>query len=187
VIWGSTAVHLNNHVLIFGYRENGLDGLDAKRTMVLARAPAERLHDVAAWQFRTSDDWKNNASEAVDLCADIATEYSISALPNSAGWMLVTHDAFLSPDIVVRTAPTPWGPWSTKRTVFRCPENARHPDVFTYAAKHHPHLDTPTHFVISYAANASHLSTVLNDTSLYMPRFVRVPWTAVIEGVPPGK
>jgi len=76
---------------------------------------------------------------------------------------------------MARTAPEPWGPWSSPTVIYRCPEAKWDKQIFCYAAKAHPMLSSATHeLVITYAANSFDLAQVLTDARLYWPRFVRV-------------
>jgi len=84
-------------------------------------------------------------------------------------------DVFLSPTIVAYTAHDPWGPWSGKTEVYVCPEADPKRGTFCYASKQNPVYSADETLVISYAANANDLATVVNDPSLYVPRFIRVP------------
>jgi hypothetical protein len=143
--------------------------------MLLARAPPARLDDFDAWRFYSPKGWLRTPAGAAALCPDVAAEYSVTFLPSLNRFLLVTHDAFLSPTIVARTAPAPWGPWSEKKAVYTCPEADPRRGVFCYAAKLQPALSDSAALVISYAANANDAETVFGDASLYMPRFIRVP------------
>jgi hypothetical protein len=58
--------------------------------------------------------------------------------------------------------------------LYRSPEMKQNKKLFTYAAKAHPHLSGENELVISYVVNAHDLGTVLDDATLYWPRFVRV-------------
>jgi hypothetical protein len=175
--WGSSALVHQGHTYLYGYTENGGKGLDFQRFMILARVPVGMLADVSAWRYYRKGEWVTDASQAERLCPGVACEYSVTYIPARKRFLLVTHDLFLSPKIVARTAETPWGPWSEKRDVYTCAEAAAKTGVFCYAAKHQPVFSTDDTLVISYAANGSDMSTVLNDPSLYVPRFIRVPLT----------
>jgi len=49
--------------------------------------------------------------------------------------------------------------------------------VLVYAGKGHPEL-TGAPLVATYASNSTRLPTLVADTTLYYPRFVRVSWAA---------
>ncbi len=175
VFWGSSALAHEGYTYLYGYTENGGKGPGFQRHMLLARAPAGKLGDFAAWRYFAKGAWLEDAARAERLCPGVACEYSVTYIPARRRFLLVTHDMFLSPKIVARTSETPWGPWSDKIDVYTCPEAGAGRGVFCYAAKHQPVLSTGDTLVISYAANANDMNTVLNDPSLYVPRFIRVP------------
>ena len=79
-------------------------------------------------------------------------------------------------DIVMRTAPTLSGTWSSPRVVYHPPEE-QCPGVLTYAAKAHPELSSPglgSAVAVTYATNNLDFGTLVRDTSLYFPRFVKL-------------
>ena len=164
---------------VYGYRENGAKGLDFQRHMLLARAPSGKLGDFSAWRFFGKGSWHETPQEAEPLCPGVATEYSVTYLSAQKRFLLVTHDLFLSPKIVARTAEHPWGPWSDKTDLYTCPEADPTRGVFCYAGKLQSGLSDDRTLVLSYAANANDLAIVLSDATLYVPRFVRIPASAV--------
>lgn len=175
LFWGSCALVRDGYTYLYGYTENGAKGLAFQRYMILARVPAGKLGVFAAWRYFAKGTWLADAAQAERLCPSVACEYTVTFIPSRKRFLLVTHDMFLSPKIVARTAENPWGPWSDKHELFTCPEAAAKPGVFCYAAKHQPVFSTDDTLVISYAANGNDMNTVLSDPSLYVPRFIRVP------------
>ncbi|MEN6311815.1 MAG: exo-alpha-sialidase [Acidobacteriota bacterium] len=179
VFWGSAALAAGGYVYVYGFLENGKKGLDFRRGMLAARAPSGRLGDFSAWRFFDGNAWQEDIRTAAEICADVATEYSVTRLPGRGRFLLVTHDAFLSPKIVARTAANPWGPWSDKIELYTCPEADAKRGVFCYAAKHQPVYSDEKTIVVSYATNADDMNTVLDNPSLYVPRFIRLPLGAI--------
>ena len=177
--WGSSALSHDGFTYLYGYAENAGKGLDFQRHMILARAPAGKLGDFSEWRYYGKDGWLKDASQADRLCPSVATEYSVTYIPSRKRFLLVTHDMFLSPKIVARTAELPWGPWSEKIEIYSCPEADGKRGVFCYAAKHQPVFSDAGALVISYATNANDMNTVLSDPALYVPRFIRVPLTDI--------
>ena len=175
VFWGSSALVHDNFAYVYGYEENGGKGLDFRRQMLLARAPSGKLADFAAWRFYGKGAWHAEAEQAEPVCPGVATEYSVTFISARKRFLLVTHEMFLSPKIVARTAENPWGPWSDTIGLYTCPEANSSRGVFCYAAKHQLVFSDDQTLAISYAANANDTATVLNDPSLYVPRFIRVP------------
>jgi hypothetical protein len=168
--YGSSLVVTNGFIYIFGARR---DSHSLK--MILARAPETSLADFSTWRFRTRKTWSTNAADAADLCDRMATEFSVSWLPALGKYVLICTKDGLSDEILLRTAPDPWGPWSDATVVYHCPEMKYGPKVFCYSAKAHPMLATqPDELIVTYAANSLESTGTLVDPRLYWPRFVRV-------------
>lgn len=169
--FGSAILKTNGFVYIFGTHERK----GAGKMMILARAPETDLGNFTAWQFRTHDNWTTNIADMADLCSGMASEYSVSWLPAWQRYVLICTENGLSEKIMARTAPEPWGPWSTATVVYRCPEPAQGKRTFCYSAKAHPMLaQAADELIVTYAANSFEFSQLMDDAQLYWPRFVRV-------------
>src|SRR5579863_10359902 len=91
------------------------------------------------------------------------------------GFAAVFTRGGLSPEIVVRQAPRPEGPWGPPAVVHRCPEADWNPKYFCYAAKAHPELASgDRELIVSYAVNSTDFGQAIRDLRIYRPRFVRV-------------
>jgi Domain of unknown function (DUF4185) len=145
-----------------------------ERFLIAARVPMEQIDDFAQWQFYDDGKWTNNFQSSSRLTDGVAAELSVSYVPAVKKYVLVYSEAGLSPNILIRTAPTPTGPWSQPVSVYRCPEAGWDNRIFCYAAKNHPELAGNGELLISYAANSFELSHVVADARLYWPRFIRV-------------
>ena len=169
--FGSAALATNGFIYIFGTHD--VHGRDRK--MLLARAPENSLADFSSWRFRTSTDWSTNVLEAADLCGQMGSEYSVSWQPKLRRYVLICTENGLSPKIIMRTSPNPWGPWSAGKIIYECPDVTWDKSIFCYAAKAHPMLaQSPDEVILTYAANSFSLSKLMSDTRLYWPRFVRL-------------
>lgn len=171
-LFGSAILARNGFIYVYGTDERKGSG----REMILARAPEGKPGDFSTWRFRTRDGWSPKVEKAEPLCGGIATEYSVSWLPSLRRYVLISTENGLSEKIIARTAPEPWGPWSAASVVYRCPEarQDRKKQIFCYSAKAHPMLTTaPDELILTYAANSSDFTQVVNDARLYWPRFVR--------------
>ena len=81
-------------------------------------------------------------AEAVPLFDGIPNEMSVSFNAH-LGCYLAVHSLTMTDQIVGRTAPTPWGPWSAPTVLWTVKvENPtpRYPTLI-YAGKEHPELD----------------------------------------------
>ena len=89
------------------------------------------------------------------------------------GQLLVFQTQGFGPaDVVVRTAPTPTGPWTATQMLYRPSEYYR-PNAMVYSAKAHPEL-TGADLVLTYATNTFEFAEHLTDSLIYYPRFVRL-------------
>lgn len=170
IVFGSAMFARNGSVFIFGTldrpKEKGFG-----RRMVVARAPAMTLDDFKSWRFFTGRDWCEDFKKVSDQGPQVAAEYSV--MPYRDRYLLVTHEPMLGPRIVARSAGNPWGDWSEAVELYKCHE-AKTKGVFTYSGKAHAALSNGNEILITYAANAFKLSDVINDATLYWPKFVRV-------------
>jgi len=102
-----------------------------------------------------------------------------SAILPGDGFLEVNSDGFGATDIVMRRAHTLEGPWSPPEKVYRPPESNA-PKAFVYAAKSHAELKGAD-LVLTYATN-SFDDKVMNDMTLYFPRFVKIDLTKAAQG-----
>lgn len=173
--FGSAVLRVGEQAYIYGYEEKPGKPF-ASRRLLVARAPADKLTDFAAWRFLAANgEWTAEVTDAAAQIEALGTEFSVHALPHRKQYVLVYTELGLSDRIVGRFATHPQGPWSDAVLLYRCPEMKQNPKVFTYAGKAHPHLAAGDHeLVLSYAVNSFELAPVINDAELYWPRFVRV-------------
>ena len=171
--FGSATLRVKDDVYVYGYDEKPGKPF-AVRKLVVARVPAGKLADYDSWRFFSGGEWKPDAKELTALADNVATELSVSYLPAFKQFVLVYTENGLSERIVGRFADAPEGPWSKPVVLYTCPEMKRDKRLFTYAAKAHPHLAGDGELVVSYVVNSFELAPVINDATLYRPRFVRV-------------
>jgi hypothetical protein len=171
--FGVAALRDGEFVYVYGYEETAGKPFPNRR-LVLARVPAAKLADFAAWRFYSGGQWKAEASDLTPLADHIGTEGSVSYVPGLKRYALVCTENGLGDRMVGRFAESPAGPWSEPVLLYRCPEMRQSKKVFSYAAKAHPHLGGENELVITYCVNAYELGPVLNDATLYWPNFVRV-------------
>ena len=89
-------------------------------------------------------------------------------------FLQVQMDGFPRGAIAVRRARALWGPWSRLRGVFR-PDQVVALDrrSFIYSAKAHPEIKTDG-LAVTYCTNSFDLGTLVDDKTLYFPRFIRL-------------
>lgn len=135
--------------------------------------------DLSSPEWWSAGAWAASASVTTlpaPLFGDGATELSVQPDPRGQGWLEVQTVGFGAATLDVRSAPGFTGPWGGLSIVYTPPESSR-PNVLVYAGKGHPEL-TGAPLVATYASNSTRLPTLVADTTLYYPRFVRVSWAA---------
>ena len=171
---GSSVLTVGGVCYIYGTIDDPVAG-PGRRQAIVARVAAERLWDFAEWRFFAGGGWVAEAGRAVPVCADAAPEFSVSYQAGIGRYVMVHSAAGLSPEMVVRYAAAPEGPWGAPVPFFRCPEAGWDPRVFCYAAKGHPEVEpSPDALTVTYVANATELALVEADARLYRPRFLRL-------------
>lgn len=171
LFFGASFLREGKDVYIYGIsEESGKD--NQSKAMIMAKAPEASLGYFGTWRFYAGGKWVKDYRDAEELCPGIATEYSVTYLPETRQYLLVTSGDGFSGEIFTRTAQKPWGPWGKSRLLYRCPEIKGGKDIFCYAAKAHPELSGKGGLIITYAANSTDFAR-LTDASLYRPRFLR--------------
>jgi hypothetical protein len=159
----------DDHVVALALREPG------DHAGYLARWSSEALAaghlDAAEW-WTGSGGWLSGGAPAV-VIADAGAECSLQWNAPLSTFVHVKSEGFGATTVALRFADQLTGPWSPPRIAFRPPESDQ-PNAFVYAAKAHPEL-SGADLVVTYVANTfGPLSTLLSDTTLYYPRFVKI-------------
>jgi hypothetical protein len=172
VQWGAAVHRDGNELLVYGVADEG-----EHKHLLLATTSALRPGET--WRYRTAGGmWSTTPTDAARLLTGVSNEVSVLPLPglDDAGWLLVTSDTRLphgSWPIVAYRAPHPAGPWTGPQLILEPPENS------TGCYAYNPtflRLDGAS-FLLVYNVNGS-LADVLNDETIYRPRFRLVRLTA---------
>ncbi|HRK30603.1 MAG TPA: DUF4185 domain-containing protein [Tepidisphaeraceae bacterium] len=111
----------------------------------VARTSANHITNPNVYEyFAGGDRWSEQAFEASSLFGNMPSEMSIS-FNEHLNCFLAVHSLDLTGQIVARTAPNPWGPWSAPVTLWQIepaplPYELPYPFRLTYAGKEHPQL-----------------------------------------------
>jgi Domain of unknown function (DUF4185) len=102
------------------------------------------------------------------------TEFTVHRSEELDSYLQIQFTGFPRTSLGFRMAHALTGPWSRLEPFYR-PEEARadDPGVMLYAAKAHPE-QAADGLALTYASNAFQLARVIDDQSLYFPRFVTV-------------
>lgn len=110
------------------------------------------------------------------LMGDAQAEFNVYPNPPHTPYLEVQTDAFGAAALAYRTAGALTGPWPGLRQFYYPPEYGQS-NILIYAAKMHPMLTgSGADLAVSYSANSTVFNTLVADTSLYYPRFLKVTW-----------
>lgn len=102
------------------------------------------------------------------------TEFTVVDSPAGKGYLLFQFEGFPVTPIGVRTAPALIGPWSPVKPFLSADElMPSSPGLMLYAAKAHPEQKCAG-LALTYASNTHKLEQLLDSSSIYYPRFVRL-------------
>lgn len=173
-IFGSALARSGDELVVYGVE---MATTNRPFGMLVAKVHVDQAHDESQWRFFDGRRWSRSEKAIRPILDSVPTEFSVHRAEDVPGtpWVLTYMEGGIFGNILMRLSPSPTGPWSEPVRVFECPEKTRGEGVFCYSAKAHPGFQPePGRVIVSYCANAPKISTVLNDTALYRPRFVRV-------------
>jgi hypothetical protein len=171
--FGAALLTEGEHLYIYGV-DDIAQGQWRHKNMVLARAPLASVADFRTWCFYREGNWITDAAKAGQLVSGVGNDYSVTYHARLKSYVLVSTENGLSPNIIARIAPAPWGPWSSPAIVYNCPEAGWNKNIFCYGGRAHPELvRDDDELVISYVANSFDFWQVARDARLYWPRFIR--------------
>jgi hypothetical protein len=147
----------------------GVEDLPIRNQLHVARVPTGGL--LGPWEFYTGSGWSADQFDSAGTLEGIGT--SLGVVRVGRLYVLFSFDGVpFSPKIVLYTSCTPYGPWGHRTTVYTTPEAVG--DTFTYNAKVHPQATNSAGLLVSYDVNSFDFGDLLDDVSLYRPRFIRV-------------
>ncbi|MCA9418200.1 MAG: DUF4185 domain-containing protein [Candidatus Omnitrophica bacterium] len=147
ILWGEedpkfgTAVLLHEGmVYVYGVKHDAR-GVQCAH---VARVPKDRLHDFEAYEYLATEEpkWSRHVQDASPVLTGPPNEMSVS-FNSYLGCFLAVHSNDLSGDIVGRTAPNPWGPWSDPVVLWTVRPEYQNPPPYPpliYAGKEHPEI-----------------------------------------------
>jgi hypothetical protein len=100
------------------------------------------------------------------------TEFTVHYESRLKRFVQIQTEGFGDAEMAVRWATEMTGPWSSKQKFYR-PEEASRADALIYAGKAHPTL-TGAEMVLTYVVNSRDFGRLVNDESIYYPRFLKV-------------
>lgn len=174
----ATTVVYDGYAYLFALYEHG------NRPLLVTRIPLTKLTEPAAnlEYLATDGTWKHgfDPAHAKEVMARGSTELSIRYHPELHQWVAVMFDpSWFSDKVLLRTAPTLTGPWSEGDVIYRVPEMQSGPkrdkNVFCYAGKEHPELESGAkNVVFTYVCNTMNIPGLLTDLDIYHPKVVEI-------------
>lgn len=147
----------------------------AEGQVILARIHRYYLadQDPGGWEFRADSGWVRRPQAAATIFEAGPTEMTVCRVKGLDGFFAVYTDQGMGPDIVIRHAPRPEGPWSLPLKVYHCPEADS--GLLLYGAKAHPELATRYgQLIITYCRNTGSLEKDLSQPEVYFPQALDV-------------
>lgn len=173
VIIGSASVlRKGDHLYAFSVKESTSHEVYVVRWPV-SRAKAGDLTRPQWWNGRTKT-WVTQSRlkrQPPPLFSGGQTEFTVHFCRSLRGFLQVQAVGFGPASIGFRFARKLTGKWSRPQ-VFYKPEEASRPRIMIYAAKAHPELKG-AELVLTYATNSFDFARLVDDMSLYYPRFLR--------------
>lgn len=173
--WGAASVLSDGWLYLYG-TAGSTEAMTFGRSLRVARVRPDRVLTRSEWTYWDGRGWSRSAAAAAQLIPAVkGTSQTLSVFAQGGRWYALSkRDDFLGRDLTVWTAPTPWGPFDTGRTVADLPSDPE-TGVLRYMPLAHPDLlPEPGTVVVSYSRNNTDLATVLADPFSYRPRFLRV-------------
>ncbi len=165
--WNKTEVTLPESTSFLGTGGAMVDG-DTLWLLGTAKAGGGALY---AARVPVADAARGDLSKLEERSAGFRgpTELSLSRFEDR--FVAVSTGAFGDASVIIRSASTPDGNWSSPEDVFETPEGNRD-GGFVYSAKGHPEL-SGADLVVTYCSSTD-FTTLLDDQSYYYPRFLKL-------------
>jgi hypothetical protein len=194
IVWGAALLRTGDTVYVYGTQTS--DPAAPDRALYLARVPAERLTQFAAWQFYAgAGRWAAAQAAAQPVqpsggALGVASGFSVVQI-GQRYWLIQADPQPGTQDIDAYPAATPWGPFDTTGiTLYRNPDiglDAAHDYRIMYEARAELALSTSHTLVISYNVNSEAVTTGCVPLSavtntVVQPKFIAVPAAAFAGG-----
>jgi hypothetical protein len=189
--WGAQLQKLGDYLYLYGIQD---PGTWQKLPYVARMSSYADLTNPASWEYwsATANGWVATQAEATPLegIPAITNEYSVTRHSTAAGafYVMTGMETWSPPypgwkNIVTYYSCSPVGPWRNQIIVYVTPESGAPGcsvgTLYTYNPKDHPEFVDSSGLLVSYNVNTSDSQDQVcaND---YMPRFVRVPISGLI-------
>ncbi len=177
--WGAAVAVVDGWAYLYGTARptDAAENLVFGFSMRVARSRTEHLADPSRWQYWDGEGWQDEAGRAATLIdADGGVSQTLSVFERDGRWFAVSkRDEFLGSDLVVRSAPSPTGPFVAGDPVAEIPSDPDSGELRYMPLAHPDLLQEDGSVVVSYSRNETDVEKVSDDPFLYRPRFLRIP------------
>jgi hypothetical protein len=190
IVWGASILRTGNTIYVYGTQTP--DGPFPYRRLYLARVPASRLTQFAAWQFYAGYGlWTARQRDAAPLQTwgsplNVSSGFSVIAA-GQRYWLIQANPIAGSQDIDAYPGGAPWGPFDQAAGIVLYRDtgiglNAAHDFRIMYEARVIPAVSTSQALVIAYNVNsigntAGCIPMSWFSNTVTLPRFLSVPLT----------
>ncbi|SHE76674.1 DUF4185 domain-containing protein [Dysgonomonas macrotermitis] len=166
----------NGYYYVYG---TAPDGLAAPLHVARAKLINDKLNE---WEYFDGQNWDKDPTKTKAMAGiTVPVSEQFSVFKHNDKYILVTQDRGIRTDgIYTFVADKPQGDWSNPKKVYSTPELNLGSAIWTYSAMAHPQYDVDGKLLISYCVNTHHLPDLFNDVSIYKPRFIRVPYSLIL-------
>ncbi|XP_037051271.1 uncharacterized protein LOC119085116 [Bradysia coprophila] len=172
ITFDTSILRQDDYFYIYGFSESTENEKNI-RDLITSRVRVNQFLDYGSYEFYNGTNWVVNFTDASSLF-NAAGEFSVHYDNRLQQYLAVYSDSFPSSDILARTATTPSGPWSKPIKLYSVPEMIGKSNKFCYSGKAHPQMSGRNHLVVSYVCNSFVMNEVIDDATMYMPKFVRI-------------
>lgn len=173
--WNGQFALNNGYVYVFFRKDSN---------SVLARYPVQSIEiPLRNMQYYTKEKRWRDGSDGDDAAVLFSGEacQTLEYHPGIKKWRMIIGPGFWSNKIKMREASELTGPWSDEIVLFECPEqtpgsSSYHKDNFCYLGREHVQFyDAKTRtMLLTYDHNTVDFQKLLNDTSIYVPKVIRI-------------
>ena len=173
--WGAAAVVDGDWLYLYG-TANPDQPYVFGFSLRVARVHPDDVLRPSAWEYWSGSDWVDDPDRSAELVpAEGGTSQTLSVFRDGEQWYALSkRNEFLGSDVVVWTAPDPWGPFDAGRTVAPLPSDAAQGRLRYMPLAHPGLLPEPGTVVVSFSRNRTDVDEVVDDPTRYRPGFLRV-------------
>jgi hypothetical protein len=179
-VFGAGGVYDGGYVYAYASQARAC-GLCFTADMYVARVAEDRMHDPAAWRYRSGSAWVTSIRDAKPVLANAVSNTNVQRYGN--GFLLLTKTYnIVAPSVRAWFSPNPIGPWQDLGEVLSIPEPpASSIDDFTYQGSftYGPVVLASAHLDDGGALGAYNVGTFADedaqrDGRMLGPRFVSI-------------